>query len=307
MSTSSSIHIEAETCIVTVVTDDFFAGGVVMLASLLKHHPDDTHPILILHHDERAPLTELHREVLEELSPRVRCIAAGDAEFWVARDRLARKLGTPARLTAAFLILEAFRITGPARVVTLDSDLLFLRSCRELFETTADFAAVRAFDGQGDLPKSFFNSGVMCIGSRHLTGTTYNDLLHSTTVAHLPPGTGMADQLLLNAYFGPARRSYLDPSLNVTKRHFPDRSGPIEEQFAATPTRVLHYVAAKPWQTRAEATEDTYMCAEALWHAAHVEAYEALSRGTRERLLSRGYSTTLELSKRALGEGLRSR
>ena len=71
MATGSALRIDAAACIVTVITDGFFAGGLVTLSSYLAHHEGEQHPIVVLYHPRRAPLSEPHRAVLESLSPRI--------------------------------------------------------------------------------------------------------------------------------------------------------------------------------------------------------------------------------------------
>ncbi len=259
------IEVGADACAVTVVTDDFIYGAVVAIGSFLEQHADRDEPILVLFDPDRVPLSERNRERLEALSPRVRCVQASDPGFWAARDVLAGKIGTPPRLAAAFLILEAFRFRGVRRVVAVDSDLLFLRRCDDLFDTDVDFGAVRAFDADGHLPRGFFNSGVTTIGPRHLTGVTYSDLMHSTSLHHMDRRVGKADQAVLNSYFSHGRVTYLDPSLNVAKRHYPDEAGPLRDQLERLPARVLHYVGEKPWTDKVDPSEERFTQVEALW------------------------------------------
>lgn len=271
---NGGIRVGAQTCVVTVVTDDFLRGGIVTIGSFLRHHPDSNVPIIVLYESRRAPLSAISRATLEALSPRVRCIEADDPAFWAQRDELAARIGTPARLEAAFLILEVFRMHDVERIVAIDSDLIFLQACPELFQTDAPFAAVRAFDKGGSLPRAFFNSGVLSIGASHLSGVTFEDLMHHTSVTTLPRGSGLADQAVLNAYFN-GRVSWLDPSLNSAKRLYPDTKGPLSEQFRTLPPRILHYVGAKPWETQKGREDRGYTQVEQLWW----EALETFSPG----------------------------
>lgn len=284
MTSLCAITVDAPSCVVTVATDDFFPGALVTLSTYLGHHAHRDEPIIVLHSPERAPLSEAHRRVLESLSARVRCVAAVEADFWNARDRLATVLGTPDRLKAAFLVLEVFRARGPERVVAIDCDLLFLNRCDDLIDTDIAFGAVRAFDGEGRLPRGFFNSGVFTVGPEHLTGETFDDLLHRTTADDVDRSIGLADQAVLNAYFPPGSVRYLCPSLNVTKRHYVDDDGPMEKQLARTPARVLHYVNEKPWQAKRSKWQRRFSGVETIWHRAFIEAVDSLEPWARELL-----------------------
>lgn len=261
---SEGIRVGASTCIATVITDDFLLGGVVTIGSFLQHHPDPEVPVIVLYESRRAPLSASSRAMLEAISPRVRCIEAADSAFWAQRDELASRIGTPARLQAAFLILEVFRMREVERVVAIDSDLICLQPCPELFDTDASFAAVRAFDKSGAMPRAFFNSGVLTVGGLHLSGTTFNDLMHHTSVTNLPRGSGLADQAVLNAYFN-GRVRWLDPSLNSAKRLYPDAKGPLDDQFRQLPPRIVHYVGAKPWDRQRDPEDHGYTQVERLW------------------------------------------
>jgi lipopolysaccharide biosynthesis glycosyltransferase len=271
----------ADSLAITVANDEFLAGALVSVGTFVRHHPEI--PVRVLHDGERVPLSSANQRRIEALSKSVKCVEAGDSEFWAHCDDLAERLRTPQHLRAAFLILKAFAAQS-RRVVAFDSDLLFLAPCPELFDQRIMFGAVRALDGEGEWPRGFFNSGLVTVGECHLTGSTYEDLLRNTRVHGLGAGVGRADQALLNAYFTPPRMTFLDRALNVSKRSFADDRGDISELLRETKARVVHYVGKKPWQRDGPPHEQRYSGVEEMWWRALEQIDAAVAEEWRERV-----------------------
>lgn len=256
----------SETAIVSVVNDEFAAAYLVLLSSMLEHNPRFDAPIVVL--SEPGGLRPSYRECLRTVYDRIEFTEAVPRYLRALQDSGQEVLGTPKRLLAAFLILEAFALEGFKRVVCLDADLICMGDLSDLFTCTADFAAVRALEPDTEFPRGFFNSGVLVIGSRHLAGPTYHDLTLHTRLDGADPKAGKADQALLNRYFYPHRVRWLPARFNVTKRLFPDTLEDIDAEVERRDVRLLHFVGGKPWTARRTKRDAGFTAVEALWHRA---------------------------------------
>ena len=254
-----------KTAIATVITDDFVDGGRVLLSSLREQHPETDYDVIVFYNDEVAPLSQESMQQLHKVEPSAefRHVDVGPYErLFEQRDKV---LNTPARLIAAFVILEAFRLSEYARVICLDSDMLIVGRLDELFSCENEFAAVTAVDEVSGELRQYFNTGVMVIGSAHLTGSTFDDLTQRTMMTSVDRERGKADQAVLNRYFETRDHRRLDQKFNITKRMVPDNSGDIFEQLTAQDARILHFVGAKPWTVNWSPRDWGYESAEALW------------------------------------------
>ena len=255
------------TAIVTVVTDDFVDGARVLFASMRRHHPTLTADIVVFHNDDVAPLSAGSRQILTDHEPGIvfRHVDVAPYErIFAQRDEVLR---TPARLIAAFVIIDAFRLTDYDRVVCLDSDMLVIGSLDELLNCDAEFAAVTAVDEATGEMRQNFNTGVMVIGSRHLTGNTFAEITERTVMTSVDRERGKADQAVLNRYFETRPHQRLEQKYNVTKRMVPDAAGPLEQKLDEADARILHFVGAKPWTVNWSLRDWGYESAEAMWWA----------------------------------------
>ena len=255
------------TAIVTVVTDDFVDGARVLFASLRRHNPTLTADIVVFHNDDVAPLSAESCQTLTEQEPGIvfqHVDVAPYERLFAQRDEV---LQTPARLIAAFVIIDAFRLTDFDRVVCLDSDMLVIGSLDELFNCDADFAAVTAVDETTGEMRRNFNTGVMVIGPRHLTGSTFAEITERTVMTSVDRERGKADQAVLNRYFETRPHERLAQKYNVTKRMVPDGAGPLEQMLDEADARILHFVGAKPWTVNWSMRDWGYESAEAMWWA----------------------------------------
>ena len=261
---------DRRTAVVTVVTDDFADGAVVLLKTFRRHHPDTDCSIVVLHNPEVARLSPVSMNLLRSTEPNIEFREVDLAAYERIATQRDRVLKTPERLLAAFVIIDAFRLTDFDRVVCLDSDMLVLGPLDEILDSSAEFAAVTAVDEWTGEPRGYFNTGVMVIGRPHLTGETFHDIVSNTVMTSADRERGKADQAVLNRYFETRPHDRLAQKFNVTKRMVPDTAGPLDALLRQLDARILHFVGAKPWTVNWSERDWGYESAEALWIAEHL-------------------------------------
>lgn len=152
----------------------------------------------------------------------------------------------------AYYILDAFRLRGYDRLVTLDVDMVVLGSVRELVYTSTEFGAVpQHFDSDAGRR---INSGVMTFTSRYMTDEFVErmDAIGRAGEYELD----RHDQGVLSAALG-GDYTRLEKKFNLVKRAVrPGDDVPAD-------TRILHYTGRfKPWQ----GGESGYEIVEKYWH-----------------------------------------
>ena len=253
------------TALCTVLSDAFVPGFAVLAQSLLRHHPGLDLPFIIVFNRELAPLAPSSRALISSWYPNVRFHEADASVYqtvWANRDG---RLRTPDRLKSAFFLLEAFALGEFTRVVTLDSDMICTGDLSPLFTHPAAFAATRGTDYEKGGLLDYFNTGVLVIGTPHLTGETYTALLNHRISSGYEKRKGKADQAILNDYLGSKGFTQLDEAYNVTKRKFPDHSFDKVEDILDEHIRILHFVGEKPWQHHHAEREFQYGKLEDFW------------------------------------------
>lgn len=257
-------------CIATVVTDGFLPGAEVLIRTLLRTNPWFDGDLVVLHNDDVARLGAESRTRLTDTAPGIRFRHVDLSPYrsiFAQRDAVLR---TPDRLLAAFVILDAFRLSAYERVVCLDSDMMVLGDLSELFELDCEFAAVMATDERSGENLDYFNTGVMVIGPNHLTGATFEQITGTTVMSSVDRERGKADQAVLNRFFESRPYDRLPLRYNVTKRMVPDQIGDIIGRLHQLDARILHFVGAKPWNLNWSERDWGYETAEALWLDEHL-------------------------------------
>jgi hypothetical protein len=260
------------TVIASVLSENFVAGFVVMERTLREQNPGWDMPVVIIQSHE-APLSDFAKGLIREHCQNVHFATANPARL-APTLRFARDvIGTPPRLWPAFSILEAISWSGFDRVITLDSDMVILGSLAPLLATRAPFSAVRARNSRTDAPAGFFNTGVMVFNRAMLLGFDVEKIPDYIGSRRPRPGTGLADQAVLNMLVHNRHVGWLPERFNTTKRSVGARLGlPLPEapEVAAwllrEDIRVLHYVGEKPWDRKVRAREEDYASVEAVWH-----------------------------------------
>ena len=247
----------------TVATERFVPGALVLIGSFLRRHPGFAGEIVVIHDG----LSEEARAVLAATSDAVR-FAPVSPVLRGRADRLCAALTRLRMNPAQFWMFEAFRLTGAAKLLLCDSDLLFRAPVDALFDSPEDLLVCRdAFSLAGQrlnaetflpvararspapgqtLLENTFNSGFLCVDARLTGARAYADLLAATSPAHwrrlaLPA----ADQPLLNRYF--ARRQTI---VSSTYNFLVPRAAAIRarEGVELRSARVLHFSESiKPW------------------------------------------------------------
>ena len=274
----SSTHIRrpsrAEPAFCSVVTDNFVVGFICMERTLRKTNPELDFPIYVVT-SERAPLSAASRDLIRAHCRNVYFHEASNAPLDPVYRYAARVIGTPERLLPAFSILSAFELRMHERVVCLDSDMLICGSLAELFEVDVRFAAVRARDTQTNAPMNFINTGVMVLGSEYLHGFDLAEAIARIGDRPPRPGTGKADQAIINLLFPNEIIHYLPARFNYTKRMLRHEMEPplenpddVASHLHRNDIRVLHFVGEKPWNPKVRQVETSYQAAEELWREA---------------------------------------
>ena len=255
----------------SVVNDPFVPGFICMERSLRRTNPDWDFPLFVLYEDNICPLSPKSQQLIEKYCENVRFVCI-DVESFAEVFAYARTvIGTPERLMPAFFILEAFRFKTFNRVICLDSDILIRGSLAELLITDYPFSAVRAADGVTNEPRSFVNTGLMVIGQPLLQDFDLSAAIQSVRDKRPAPGSGKADQAIINMLFDNDSIGYLPRRFNYTKRMLMIEAGALDDCDAcdaflsARDVRMFHYVGEKPWNLKVRNAENGYGAIEALW------------------------------------------
>lgn len=255
-------------CIMTVLSDPFVFGGIAMLGSLRASNPWFCGEIVVLTNAEVAPLSTESRAMLEE--------AVGRVSFReVPLDPYARifrfaegVIGTPPRLRAALLILEAFRTDDHDCILTLDSDMLVLGDVSSLFRIDAPFAVARAVDWTSGRPLPYFNTGTMVVRRDRGDAIGFDAIVAALDVASVDGSHGKGDQALLNVALRGRDRHVLDERYNFSKRLRPPAGERLDDFLRQRDVRIFHFLGQKPWNLKTRWSETDYAEAEALWRDA---------------------------------------
>ena len=291
----------------TATTESFVPGTLVLIDSFLRRHPGFDGEIVVIHDG----LPERARAVLAATSDAVRFTRVRPA-LRERAERLCAALAPLPMCPAQFWILEAFRLTGAAKLLLCDSDLLFRAPVDELFGSTDELLCC------GDLPflhgrrvdadtflsvdpaaapapgrtllRNTFNSGFLCIDGRLAGERAYADLLAAMSPAHWPSLRVPGEQPLLNRCFA-GRQTLLSSTYNFL---IPGAAAiRAREGVDLRSAKVLHFnVPAKPWRPGAmlRGIRDPrcrpMVTAFRLWYEAWVEALT----NARVRTAARGWA-----------------
>ncbi len=266
-----------DTVLCSVVSDDFAAGFILMERSLRKHNPDWTYPIVAVHSSIK-PLSELTKQVIREHCDNVHFASTNDVAMEPIYQYAREVIGTPDRLFPAFALLEILRWSFFKRVIAIDSDVIIRGSLEPLLHASAPLSAVRAYHSELNTPMRFVNTGVMVLNETFLRGFEFSRMREMLGDRVPRPGTGKADQAILNILMHNTALGYLPPRFNYTKRSLLldmqqqglDVSSPedVEAYLDAEDIRIFHYVGEKPWNPKIRAREEAYEAMEAMWHRA---------------------------------------
>ena len=257
-------------CLVTVSSESFIPGTLVMIHSFLKHNPWFTRiqgDIVIIHDsvpDSLRTLADVFDrvtwlQVSSELKQTIADLCEGVPEL---------RLHTR---SPRFFSLDLFRLSGYARVLFCDSDLLFLKSVEDLC-LSADFEEgdgcllfaagdryryretpidadtfTPATDGSGaDAIERTFNAGFMLMDGRSMGPDQYERVLAFMDVGRWKKiRASLTDQVVFNLYFR-ERHRLVDARFNYLALY----GGRIQENETVPQDeiRVLHFNGkAKPW------------------------------------------------------------
>ena len=259
----------------SVVNEGFVAGFVCMERSLRANFPAAAEvPIFVIHDRDRAPLSDESRKIIRDLCTNVEFLEINPDDFSRVFDYAANVLQTPERLLPAFYILQALKLKGFERVICLDSDMIITGSLEELVTLPIDFGAVRAFDARIGQPRSFVNTGVMVFSDRYLAAFDADSIVSVVAERRPTPGSGKADQALINMVFKNDQIQYLPRRFNYTKREvMVDAAAAgydltvdgIKDFLRDNDVRVLHFIGEKPWNHKVNASERDYEPVERIW------------------------------------------
>jgi hypothetical protein len=252
-----------ESCVASVITDQFVFGAIAMLTSFRQTNPWFKGHFVVLHNNTHAPLSQRNRMLLSRTVPDLVFREVDETPYAPIFDFAENVIKTPVRLRAAFFILEAFRLPYE-RVVALDSDMLVLGDLSYLFGIEDPFAAVRAQEADGrTLP--YFNTGTMVITAAAGGAKAFDEMAASLAGASVNRDHGKADQAVLNLFFRDRDRHILDSRYNFSKRLIPSGRRDVDAFLAERDVRILHFLGEKPWNVKARAMERGYRAAEELW------------------------------------------
>jgi lipopolysaccharide biosynthesis glycosyltransferase len=235
-----------KTALVTMLNEEFVIGFKAMIRSLLKNNPWFDLPVVILDDgvlpETKGKLTQIYKDITWQPIDKKR-YAGTDFEK------------TAPKLRCTYYKLDIFNMKGYERLVFIDSDTLILGDIKQLFATTAGFAAVKGYDPLHDMMRRDINSGVFVVNQQFLNEQVYVEMLRIARSGHKMP-----DQTVINHYFR-NRMMYLDKVFNVEKRMLYTN----KFKHVLQTMRILHYVGEKPWQKKTNVREEQYAMLEREW------------------------------------------
>lgn len=266
------------TVLASVVSDDFVAGFIVMERTLRETNPGWRYPMVAID-SEGAPLSAAARDVIREHCENVHFARANTRALEPVHAYARDVIGTPPRLWPAFAVLETTRWDAFDRVIAIDSDVIVRGSLAPLLHTEASFSAVRARQAETDRPMGYFNTGVMVMRRPMLVGFEMERIRDHLGDRQPVPGTGKADQAVLNMLWHNAVMGYLPDRFNFTKRSLMIRLAAEAPEALEDPRAIdawlernriaiFHYVGEKPWNYKVRAREQAYGGIDELWHDA---------------------------------------
>ncbi|WEZ85813.1 glycosyltransferase (plasmid) [Rhizobium sp. 32-5/1] len=269
------IAAEHPTVICSVVSDDFAAGFVLMERSLRKHNPGWDFPVIVVESNIK-PLSTFSKQVIFDHCKNVFFVSTSEIAMAPLYHYATNVIGTPDRLFPAFAVLEILRWKSFKRIIALDSDIVICGSLEPLLHATSPFSAVRATHAETGSPQRFVNTGVMVLNEVFIKGFEF-DRMVSHLGGRVPrPGTGKADQAILNMLLRNEFLGYLPSRFNYTKRmllHDMNRHNrdvgnldAIKRWLEEEDICVFHYVGEKPWNAKVRKSEESYLAIDELWH-----------------------------------------
>lgn len=244
-------------CVATVTTDSFIVGTLVTIYSFLKHNSWFKGEIVIIF-DE---LSEQNREFLGLIYNKIIFLKVSD-ELKTRVEKLAEDLPEFLPKQARFFSLEIFRLRNYAKVLFLDSDLLFRGSVEDLFALENNFIACgdgafynrcgrrwgSGIENEKEIHILYntFNSGLFLVDDSLLTDKIYSGILELVDKRiYKTPNMMLADQVVLNLYFA-GRQHIVSGKYNFLLVHHKAIYG--REKIGLQDALVVHFNGRqKPW------------------------------------------------------------
>ncbi len=246
-------------CVTTVTTDSFIVGTLVTLDSFLKNNAWFAGEIVIICNE----LSEENRGFLKLVYDKIIFLQVS-VKLLARVDEITKSLPEFIKKQARYYSLETFRLRDYAKVLFLDSDLLFRGSIKALFELNDDFIVCGdgafynrrgrrwgsgiAEEKEISVLKNTFNSGLFLIDNSLLTNEIYDGLLELVdSRIYKTPDMMLADQVVLNLYFA-GRQKLVSGAFNYLMAH--RDSIDSYEKINLSDAIVLHFNGRqKPWMT----------------------------------------------------------
>jgi lipopolysaccharide biosynthesis glycosyltransferase len=217
--------------LVTVTDKNYYKGTLVLLYSFLKHHPNFTGDILVIH--RRLP-KKMQQKIIDGFP--VTFIQVSQ-ELHTKLEQLGAQCPQLSNKMSRFYSLELFRLTSYEKLLFLDSDILCKGNLDELWRSEEAFLAApdlsfyksefrhrksftTADSGPGgvDVYERTFNAGVMFLNNARMAKNVYSELLNLLRASNYKMvSSGHTDQFLLNQYFE-HKVSWLDSRYNYLLR-----------------------------------------------------------------------------------------
>ena len=248
-----------KTCLVTVTSEDYVQWSLTMIYSFVKSNDWFTGDIVLI--CNHLP-DELKQRFL--VFQHVRFVQPSDLLLKKISD-LCMHIPVFSRLSPLFYSLETFNLSGYSKVLFLDSDMLIVKTVKEVFEMDGAFSAsaescwyfgkgrrTDTYESMADgIPTALFlknpvNSGFMVIDKQYINEKNYNSLIDMIRPElWFKKNTLHADQLIINLFFKD-RISLLDASYNFR----PTLADEIKakDNLSFEDAKIIHYYRQyKPW------------------------------------------------------------
>lgn len=242
---AATITPPADIAFLTVANDRFAPGLEAMLRSLLHLYPDLASDIHVMHD---GTLSDFVQRRLTRLYPRL-IFRVPDMDWLEALPGQSENHKRIGKL--GFMNIEGLALTGYARVLLIDSDLLFLADISELWRGDDAIACLDAGDRDYAVVSPATGRGVLNSGVISLPGSMLGDAAHASMVKLVRETAcsdvcetldRFADQKAWNLWLAdkPVRIAPSNYNCNVK---FVVKSLDGESEMLS----IVHFTGSKPW------------------------------------------------------------
>ena len=257
--------------LVTILNDKFVLPAKVMLYSFFCNNPwFDGDVVVMSSDDDLMYLSEASKRELSSMSPAIKFVTIKNSEYTKAYEHFQDII--PITLKCTLYKLSIFGLSQYEKIVYVDSDMLILKSLRDLFESNIHLGAapdIPLSENQDETylkyenifirNKEYFNTGIIVIDKKFLSTRMKGNIISFAEKFPIGDKRGSyggiyPDQDIINKFV----ERYCDISIlpikyNMPQRRFINGNRDVKDEC------VIHYLGGeKPWLNKDERYQYIY-------------------------------------------------